>query len=279
MRLRLANYRAMLFAIGGALRCCWARRLAARSAQCASQRGRAGGYGPRGAGGDAAASLLQTCALCHGGDARGTDRGADAGKSDALRTMPDSGIADIIQKGRGRCRRFRCRGRDRYAGAVSPVANMPAAAAEPVAGASPAPRGREAVLWRAQGVPSCHAVRGRGSVDGPDLSDIGKRLRLPELEMALARSERAHCAGLRDRDGDDEGRKRTLRGFARAQGSHDLVLQTARWQAASRCWTASTGHAARTPESAMPAFHGTADEQRDLLAYLSTLQGSCAWGR
>ncbi len=63
-----------------------------------------------------------------------------------------------------------------------------------------------------------------------------------------------------------------LRGFARAQGSHDLVLQTfdGRLHLLD-----DRDYRAITPENrpAMPAYDGSAEQRQDLLAYLSRLDG------
>ncbi len=64
----------------------------------------------------------------------------------------------------------------------------------------------------------------------------------------------------------------TLRGYLRAQGSHDVVVQTKDGKLHP---LVDSQYISITPdqESAMGAFHGTAEQQRDLLAYLSTLNG------
>jgi PQQ-dependent dehydrogenase (methanol/ethanol family) len=63
-----------------------------------------------------------------------------------------------------------------------------------------------------------------------------------------------------------------LQGFARARGSHDVVLQTADGKLHP---LVDSEYRAITPDKrpAMPAFQGTAKQQRNLLAYLSTLTG------
>src|SRR6185503_11208199 len=45
--------------------------------------------------------FVQTCTLCHGGDARGTDRAPSLVNNADLRSMPDSAISDVIRKGKG----------------------------------------------------------------------------------------------------------------------------------------------------------------------------------
>ena len=63
-----------------------------------------------------------------------------------------------------------------------------------------------------------------------------------------------------------------LQGLNRAQGSHDLVLQTRD----GKLHLLQDGeYLSVVPDStpAMPAYQGTAGQMRDLLAYLSTLKG------
>src|ERR1019366_9324149 len=64
----------------------------------------------------------------------------------------------------------------------------------------------------------------------------------------------------------------TLCGYLRAQGSHDVVVQTKDGKLHPLL---DSQYTTITPDSqsAMAAYHGTADQQRDLLAYLSTLNG------
>jgi PQQ-dependent dehydrogenase (methanol/ethanol family) len=64
----------------------------------------------------------------------------------------------------------------------------------------------------------------------------------------------------------------SLRGFARSQGSHSLVLQTLDGHLRL---LRDTDYASITPETARvaPAFSGNAAQLRDLIAYLSTLAG------
>jgi PQQ-dependent dehydrogenase (methanol/ethanol family) len=134
---------------------------------------------------------------------------------------------------------------------------------------------------------SCHMVRGRGSANGPDLSAAGRQLTIREMEGVLdnpdsltgSRSTEscpgwAFCpqapwrvARVTLRNG---GR---LRGFARSQGKHDLILQT--FDGGLRTLTAAeyTKIDLET-KPYMPALESaTAEERRDLLAFLARLDG------
>src|SRR5208337_2835470 len=50
--------------------------------------------------------FARTCALCHGADARGTDRGPSLVNIAELRSLPDSNISDIIRKGKAKMPAF-----------------------------------------------------------------------------------------------------------------------------------------------------------------------------
>ncbi len=136
---------------------------------------------------------------------------------------------------------------------------------------------------------SCHMVRGVGGTNGPDLSGIGRELTLAQLEQALdepaawaaGRSGSscpswAWCPGqgwsmvsVRLQDGS------SVRGLLRSQGKHDLQLQTLDGHLRLLLDT-EYREITREKESFMPAMKATGEERRDLLAYLSRLDGVAA---
>ncbi len=142
---------------------------------------------------------------------------------------------------------------------------------------------------------TCHMVHGRGSTNGPDLSNVGKELTAPELEESL--SDPASRAGVHNAEGCpgwafcSDGRwglvvvkmksGESLRGYARAQGKHDLQLQVL--NSGLRLLNDSQYSAVtREPGSAMPAFGGSTAEKRNLVAFLARQggipQGAISWG-
>ena len=132
----------------------------------------------------------------------------------------------------------------------------------------------------------CHMVQGRGKANGPDLSAIGRRSTVRELELVLdnptsqmgihttASCPRwAFCpddswrvVNVKLRDG------KSLRGFARGRAEHDLELQTLDGQLH---FLTDKQYAEIVPEksSIMPPFKGSAAERRDMVAYLASLGG------
>ena len=66
---------------------------------------------------------------------------------------------------------------------------------------------------------------------------------------------------------------KTLTGFLRAQGSHDVVLQTMDgklWPLTDNQYKTVT----QEKTAAMPPYAGTAEERKNVVAYLSTLTGA-----
>ena len=117
---------------------------------------------------------------------------------------------------------------------------------------------------------SCHIARGQGAAGGPDLSNIGRQMTVPELTRALAEPNATIATGyatarVQLKDG------RTLRGFVRNEGNHILPLQTVdgRLVAVDKRTAAIT----RETGSAMPPLNATPDETRDLIAFLGRLGG------
>lgn len=210
----------------------------------------------------------RTCALCHGADARGTDRGPSLVNSAELRSMRDSDISDIIRKGKARMPAFPLPAADidaltHFVRSLSSAETAPVVAGDAKAG--------ERIFFGSGQCSTCHMVRGRGTPNGPDLSDVGRRLRLEELKQSLADPDASIADGwgaLTTKLNDG----RMLHGFARAQGSHDLVLETSDGKLHLLL---DSEYKALTPDkhSAMPAYKGTEDELQNLVAFLSGLKG------
>jgi PQQ-dependent dehydrogenase (methanol/ethanol family) len=212
--------------------------------------------------------FTRTCALCHGADARGTDRGPSLVNSVDLQSLPDRGISDIIRNGKGEMPAFPQPPADvdaltRFIRLLNPAESKATLAGDPKAG--------ERIFFGSGQCSTCHLVRGRGNANGPDLSDVGRRLRLEELKESLTDPDARRVAGwgsisVKLNDG------RSLHGFARARGSHDLVLQS---NDGKMHLLLDSEYHSLTPDkhSAMPVYKGTDDELRDLIAFLSGLNG------
>ena len=212
-------------------------------------------------------TFTQTCSLCHGADARGTDRAPALAGNAELRAMSDAAITDIIHKGRGNMPAISLPAEELqvltgYIRSLNPSGTAGATGGNASAG--------ESLFFGSAECGSCHAVRGRGAVNGPDLSEIGKKLSAADMTKALVDPSATIAAGyglvtvsLKD------GKK--LTGFARARGAHDIVLQTGDGKLHSLL-ESQYQVIADEKGSSMPAFHGTEQEQHDLLAYLGGLK-------
>ena len=122
------------------------------------------------------------CAPCHGGDGRGSDRGPNIVDGASARSKDN--IRTIIRKG-------------------VPVAGMPAFRLPPGEEADlvgfvyslTAPAAESGIsgnvgngknfFWGKGRCGDCHAIQGHGSVMGPDLTSIGRRRTLAELDQSL----------------------------------------------------------------------------------------------
>ena len=213
--------------------------------------------------------FAQICALCHGADALGTDRAPSLVKTDNVRNLSENDIADILRKGKGKMPALPLPpdvvlALAHYVRQLNTTGSQTPVPGDPQAG--------ERYFFGEGKCASCHLARGRGTSNGPDLSAISRTLTFPELKQALVNPDARIADGFATvtvtlNDGS------TLRGFARAQGSHDLVLQTGDGQLHLLL---DSEYQSVAPEnrSVMPAFQGTADQQRDLLAFLSRLNGA-----
>jgi PQQ-dependent dehydrogenase (methanol/ethanol family) len=203
----------------------------------------------------------RTCSLCHGSDAKGTDRAPTMVGSASLIGMPDGDIATVIQKGKGRMPAFPLPPADiellvRYIRSLNATASAAPAAGDAKAG--------EAIFFGSGQCSTCHVVRGRGTSNGPDLSSIASRMRLANMQQALANPNASITAGYTMAS--------VVLNNGTTQGTHDVVLQT-RDGKLHPLVDSEYRTVTQDRQSAMGAFDGTAEEQRNLLAYLSTLNG------
>ncbi len=233
----------------------------------------------------AEAMIAATCAGCHGEGGAGGDRAPPLVSSPKLRAMPDDQIAAVIRGGApGGMPAFAALSERQLAGLVTWIrAKNPSAATRAAPGRV---ADGERFFFGKGGCAQCHMVRGRGGVNGPDLSSLALRSTLPEIEAMLddptsqlGMKTTSWCPGWAFcpdvQWGVVDVALRTggmLRGFARNEGEHDLQLQTfdGRFHLLTEADYVSVAHEA---VSYMPRFQGTPRQRRNLLAYLSSLSG------
>jgi len=218
---------------------------------------------------DAMKLYEQRCAACHGDDALGSDRGPALSRSRRLRTRSLNEIHDIVQKGTAAGMPPFPLPEDQLHALAGFIRSMNASALDaPPSGDTAA--GERFFFGKGQ-CASCHTALGRGKSVGPDLSNAGRQFTLAELTRKVKSPNAQISAGYatvtaRLRDGS------TIRGFARKETLHSIQLQTldGRLLALADDEYEIT---ARDKTSAMQPLTATAEEERNLLAFLSRLGG------
>jgi PQQ-dependent dehydrogenase (methanol/ethanol family) len=211
----------------------------------------------------------QHCAACHGEDASGTDRGPSLAGSRRLRTRSAAEVHDIIRHGT-------TGGMPPFALPENQLQSLAAFIRSMNATAFDAqPEGDVAAgenLFFGKGrCSSCHTAMGRGKSVGPDLTGIGREVTVADIARKL-RNPGAQVAAsyavvtVRLQDG------RTVRGFARKETLHNLQLQTLEGRLLLLAGN-EYQIVGREKASVMPPLQATAQEERDLIAFLSRLGG------
>src|SRR5437867_2397923 len=220
-------------------------------------------------------SFETRCAPCDAGDGKGGERGPNILVSGTVRRRPAEALGELITRG--------------VPAGGMPAVSLPRAELDALVAfvralAAPArenpPAGNveagEAFFFGKGECGSCHSVRGRGGIRGPDLSDVGSRRTVAEIERSLREPDSEVAPGfktasVRLRDG------RRLRGFIKNESNYDLQLQSLDGLLAS-LRASEIAEVSREPGSLMPRLEASAEEFRDLAAYLSRLDEEGARG-
>lgn len=229
--------------------------------------------------------FASTCGSCHGETALGGDRAPALIDNADLRKLDVAGIAAIITGGTPR-------GMPAFASlpadTVSAIAawlhsenQSGSAAASPEQIAS-----GEKLFFGPSGCSGCHMVRGQGGSNGPDLSSVGQNLKTDEItkmlddptsQMGTRRTPAcpgwAFCPNLEWSVANVKLRNgANLRGFLRNEAEHSLVIQDFDGREHMLDESEYVSYA-RESRSYMPPLQATADQRRDLMAYLGSLRG------
>ena len=129
------------------------------------------------------ALFVQHCAICHGSEAGGTDRGPSLLDNRRLRARSGEDIANIIRKGTAGGMPGIPMADESVGAIASYVRTLNATAHESNLPGDLA-AGESFFFGRGQ-CASCHLAAGRGSATGPDLSRIGRELTVAELTQSL----------------------------------------------------------------------------------------------
>jgi PQQ-dependent dehydrogenase (methanol/ethanol family) len=224
------------------------------------------------------------CSGCHGEGGAGGDRAPALMNSRGLRNRSEAQIAELIKSGTsGGMPSFPLPDNQLHSLAAW-VHSLNTSAFDTKPAGDPALG--ERIFFGAGKCSTCHMVRGQGKVNGPDLSDVARKSTVRELELVLSNPTSqmgihttpscpnwAFCpdeawavVNVRLRNGS------VLRGFVRNRSEHDLQLQTFDGKM-HLLMDADYIDVTREKESYMPAFKSTEEERRNLIAYLSKLDG------
>ncbi len=224
------------------------------------------------------------CEGCHGQGGNGGDRAPALVNNRSLRTRNETQIRDLIKSGTaGGMPAFKLP--DDQLQALARwlrSLNISAFDARPPGNAH---AGEEFFFGQGK-CSTCHMVHGRGKVNGPDLSAIGRKSTARELELVLENptsqmgihttptcppwafcpDETWQIVNVKLRDGQ------SLRGFARGRAEHDLELQTLDGRLH---FLTDKQYQRITPATAsyMPPLQANPDDRRNVIAYLSSLGG------
>lgn len=209
------------------------------------------------------------CAACHGADGTGGERGpALVGREDS-RVHSVEDIRNAIRNG------FPASGMPPFRLQPAQLEDVVAyvQALRSLAADSPAPGDvaeGERFFFGKGNCASCHTVRGRGGWIGPDLSDLGRRRSLSEIEGALKEPGKRVTPGFEAvtvhlRNGDP------IRGLLKNESTFDMQLVglDGRVHLLTRNEISAVDHNG----ALMPAVASDAPAYPNLLAYLSRLAG------
>lgn len=225
------------------------------------------------------------CASCHGPGGAGGDRAPALGDNPDLRKLGVVDIESIIRSGTSR-------GMPAFLSLpVSDIIrvaqwihsmNLSALASAPQEQVAAGER----FFFGEGGCSGCHLVRGSGSSNGPDLSNIAARSKMPEIEKVLDNPTSqmgvhslavcppwAFCPDFSWAVVDVTLKNgAVLRGFNRKRTEHELQLQS--FDGKLHLLDDSDYTLVRQEkQSYMPPLKATSVQRRDLLAYLSGLGG------
>jgi alcohol dehydrogenase (cytochrome c) len=214
------------------------------------------------------------CVSCHGADGAGSGHGPSIVNLRRSRATSRSDVRALIRNGvaEGGMPAFPLDDGELDAITDYVVRLRAPAADHPAAGDASAGEQFFAGIGKCS---TCHMVRGKGGVLGPDLSNLARERRTRQIERALETpgadpNPSFKAMAVRLRDG------RVIRGFAKYESLFDIGLQSfdGDFHSLSRDSIIEV-----TPQpSLMPKLEATPDQKRDLLAYLTRLTGDASAG-
>jgi putative heme-binding domain-containing protein len=208
------------------------------------------------------------CAACHGNEGQG-GRGPNLRERIYWHPVDEDVLYKVIQKGiPAGGMPAAALSEDQLWQVVAYVRSLTAPAIETVAPGDPS--AGEKVFWGKAGCGGCHTIRGKGGKLGPDLTNAGATLPLPQIRQDILDPDAGGAAGYRSvsvvlRKGG------TLQGVARNLTNYSLQLQDAQGNlhllAMSEIQEMTLAKGSPMPKDYAKRL--TSRELDDVLAYLS----------
>ncbi|MDQ6665623.1 MAG: c-type cytochrome, partial [Acidobacteriota bacterium] len=231
------------------------------------------------------------CAGCHGEDGLGGERAPEIGKGSRKRLQSDEAVRGIIAHGIPDSGMPAFDVSDSELAALTAFVRSRVTPLSLTAWSGDASAG-ERYFFGKGGCSNCHMIHGRGSIQGPDLTEASRNLTAAEVETSLLRPNNRRVAGYQVATVElPSGMK--VRGFIRNESGFDLQLlglDGKLYLLSERKFKIL----ARESDSLMPAMRASHDappeEYRDLIAFLraapeqklsqsmpAALPGAVAW--
>jgi alcohol dehydrogenase (cytochrome c) len=205
------------------------------------------------------------CAGCHGQDGLGGERAPAIENGSRLGLNNDKALRNLIGHG------IADRGMPAFnlpADELNQIAAFALSRMQPLAETSISGNAQQgaALFFGNAHCADCHMIWGRGSVNGPDLTEAARKLTLAQVETALLKpAVRAgngyQVAAIRTAKGE------TIRGFIRNESDVDLEMQSfdGRLRLLSKDQVVRIDRETKAP---MPAWTGSPEAMRDLIKFL-----------
>jgi PQQ-dependent dehydrogenase (methanol/ethanol family) len=223
---------------------------------------------------DARALFTAQCGVCHG-DGHGTERGPNLTNNRKVRGWDNDQLRAAIRNGvpASGMPAFESLSAADLERLTVLVRSFNATAAD--AGVAGDKAAGERFFFGKGGCTGCHMVLGQGKAAGPDLSYIGREATRDHIEESVLKPSARIRAGYRTFNVTLKSGGAPIRGFARNRSRYSLQLQdlNGRFHLLKQDEIAEARGEA---QSMMPATQCSADECRDLIAYLSSLAGGRA---
>lgn len=170
-----------------------------------------------------AALFASTCAVCHGSDGRGGERGPNIATDREMVRLSDSQLHDILNKGvlASGMPAFGFLGEDKVEALVQYLRGLQGIAGTGQAQLPGNPRAGEQLFFGAASCSSCHMINGRGGILGEDLTTYARGRSAEVVRAAIVHpGDAGHLVEVATSG------SATYKGLFRAGDNFNIVLQS-----------------------------------------------------